>query len=168
MSRRGAPWYESRMHAPRLRAALYGLLFHVVVAAVAVATQRQVPASFWAVAIPVLLFSSFLVYLLLVGPYLARRKGGRGAVLFDCAVGMLAECVVAIVAAALYGATVAVASGGAGGLAAALGQSMLLAIFFMLATLLTHVLAIGNAAGLIGWVLIEKVLARREAGRAQA
>lgn len=153
---------------PRLWAGLYGAAFHVVVAAVVAGVtnrnQANVPTSFFALAVPPLLAASFLVYALVVGSYLPRRPTTRGALFLDSAVGMMAEIAVVTLAGVLYGALVALRAPAESspGFLTAFGSAAFVAVFWTLSEVFTHVLVVGNAAGLLGFVLLKKLAERRE------
>jgi len=152
---------------PKLWAGLYGAAFHVVVAAgvagVALRNEANIPPSFYAMTVPPLLLAAFLVYAFVVGAYLPRRPTTRGAVFLDSAVGMMAEIAVITLAGILYGALVTVIAPpeGAPGFFAAFGNAAFVAVFWALSEVFTHVLVIGNAAGLVGYVLLKKLAERR-------
>lgn len=151
---------------PKLFAALYGVAFHAVAAAVvalvAWKNRTGIPASFFATTVPPLLVAAAAVYAIVVGPYLPRRTTTRGAVFFDSAVGMMAEIGVVTLTGILYGALVALFSplDGVGFLATA-ANTAFVAVFWALSEVFTQVLVVGNAAGLLLWLLLKKLAERR-------
>lgn len=148
----------------KLAAGLYGVVFHVAavafVAAAAARNKRAVPGAFWFSTLPPLLLAAFGVYVLIVGPYLARRPQGRGRVFYDSAVGMFAEVPVVVTTCALYGALTAVlAPSGSGSFASDAAQAVLYALLWC-GAFFTQILVLGNAAGLVGWVVLKKLAER--------
>lgn len=150
----------------KLWAGLYGLAFHLIVIAVlvwiAAKNQANVPAAFWWTTAPPFLLASFAVYALLVGPYLPRRPTTKGAVFLDSAVGMIAECTVVVLTAILYAFVVA-ARGDApsGGYLGDVASTAAFAFLWSFGSFFTQILVVGNAAGLIGWLVIKKISERR-------
>lgn len=150
------------MRTPLRVAAVYGLLFHAVVAAIVVWVARshraRIEPGFWWVAVPLVLAAGAGGFALVAGPYLRRRNDRRrGVVLVDALVGMLAECVTVVQLALLFGAVAAARTGG--GAAAALAAFASNASFVALyaaASFLEQILVVGNAAGLVGWWLLKR------------
>jgi hypothetical protein len=146
----------------KLAVGLYGLVFHAIVAAIAVAValrnQARIGTGVFAVVVPALLAAGFLVYAVVVAPYVAKRS--RASVLWDSAVGMLAEVAVAVVTSVLYAVLMsaqALASGGAGELLSSFAANATFAFLYTLGNFFVQVLVIGNAAGLVGWWILKKV-----------
>lgn len=141
----------------RVRVGLYGAAFHAVVAAVVAAigakNRAAIPPSFYAVAVPALLASAFLVYALAVAPYVRRRVAKRGTVFFDAAVGMAVEPLVIGLTAAAFGAIAALSAPGGG---VNVGGSAVVTVLWAFGNFMTQILALGNAAGLIGWWLSKR------------
>lgn len=149
----------------KLWAGLYGVAFHAVVVLVlvwiAVKNQANVPAEFWWRTTPPFLVAAFVVYALLVGPYLPRRPTTKGAVFFDSAVGMLAECAIVVFTAIVYAFVTARGGGeGAGGYLANAASTALFAFLWSFGSFITQILVIGNAAGLVGWWVLKKRASR--------
>ncbi len=154
----------------RLLSALYGALFHAVVAgvvlAVAVAKRVEVPAAFWAAAAPAMMVAGGLVYASLVAGYVARRSVRRNALFYDSLIGMMAEVAVLAVTSVLYAVIVsggALVDEGPLGYLAAVASAAVVGFLWAAGSFLLQVLVVGNAAGLVGWWTMEKlpgVLAR--------
>jgi hypothetical protein len=150
----------------KLAVGLYGLLFHAVVVAVVVAialkNRAAIEPLFWAVAVPSLLVAAFVVYALAVSRYVARRDAQRkGVVFFDALVGMAAEPAIVALTALGYGLFAAVADAQAGaGYLGALGNRTAFGFLYAVANFMTQILVIGNAAGLVGFVVLKKLAAR--------
>jgi hypothetical protein len=113
------------------------------------------------VAVPVLLVSALVAYALVVAPYVPKRSKRRGVVLFDCLVGMLAELVILVLTSVGYGAIAALLQGAP---PVAVASAAMLTMLYAFAAFLTQVLAVGNAAGLLGWLILEKALPRLARG----
>lgn len=152
------------MRMSRSWVGLYGVLFHVlVVAAVAWVGHRnraEIPLAFWVQAVPALFAAAFAVYALVVGPYVPRRPAGKGAVLFDSAVGMFAETAVFVLTAFAYAALTSIPAlreGGLGAYAAGVANGTFFAILWSFGSFFLQILVVGNAAGLVGWWLLGKL-----------
>jgi hypothetical protein len=146
--------------ANRLQVSAFGALFHaaigLAVAAVGAANRAGVSGRFYATTIPALFLAAGAVYALLVAPYVAKRPTGKGRVLFDCAVGMLAEVAVVALTAALWGAIVSWPAAGQGASAylGAAGNNAFYAVLWAGANFTTQILTLGNAAGFVGFLLL--------------
>lgn len=144
----------------RRAVAFYGVAFHaivvVVLAAVAAGKAVPVPRGLYGAAVGPVLIASFAVYYWVVGRYVARRRHSRGAVFTDSAVGMFAECMIVPLAAALYGIVVATTLSTADFFGAAV-HNALASLLYVFGTFFVQLLAIGNAAGLIGWVVLKRL-----------
>jgi hypothetical protein len=104
-----------------------------------------------------------VVYAFVVGPYLPRRPTTKGAVLFDSAVGMFAECALVVLTAILYAfiaSARAPVGGGIGPYFADVASTALFAFLWSFGSFITQILVVGNAAGLVGWWVLKR-LARR-------
>jgi hypothetical protein len=150
----------------KLWAGLYGVAFHllavVVVAAVAARNQVEISSRFWWTTVPPLLVAAFVVYALLVGPYLPRRPTTKGAVLYDSAVGMFAELGIVVGTAVLYGLVApAAAADRSGSYLADAASTALFAFLWTFGSFFTQILVVGNTAGLVGFVLLKRLAARR-------
>lgn len=148
----------------RLWVGIYGAAFHasmvLLVAGIGVARGAPFSREFWLVALPAILAASFLVYLVVVWPYAARRVRRRGVALYDSAVGMLAEVVIAMVTSVLIAAVHAAPAfgrAGAGAYAAAVAQGTLHGLLWALADFFIQILIVGNAAGIAGWYVLERL-----------
>jgi hypothetical protein len=154
------------MRSIRLRVGLYGLVFHAVVVlgalAVAAANRAPIHARFWAIAAPALLVAAFAMYALVVAPYVARRTVKRGVAFLDAAIGMAVEPAVAILATVLFSTISAgpALGDGAAAYAATLGGQLYLALLWLVANFATQILVLGNAAGLVGFLLLKRLAAR--------
>lgn len=154
------------MRSIRVRVGLYGLLFHAVVVAgaLAVAASNRAPihARFWAIAAPALLVAAFAMYALVVARYVARRTQKRGVAFFDAAIGMAVEPAIAILATVLFSVISAgpALGDGATAFAATLGGHVYLGLLWLAANLMTQILVIGNAAGFIGFILLKRLAER--------
>jgi|SRR3990172_4671374 len=153
--------------------AAYGALFHLGAACFfGFQAARQEGAPLGALAVPgaALVVAGVVVYATLVASYVPRRGRRKGTAAWDAAVGILAECVVVVVASLLAavpgGVHQVVSVGLAAGLAALAEQSVANALW-VFAMAATHVLVVGNAAGLLGWLLLERrcATARPRMGR---
>ena len=146
----------------RLRVGVFGILFHasmIALIAILAAARGEPFSEFWLVFLPVLLLASFLVYALVVWPYAARRTRRRGVVLYDSAVGMLAEIVIAVVTAVLMAAvhaTPVLRGAGASAYAGAVAEGTLHGLLWTLSDFFIQVLIVGNAAGIAGWYVFER------------
>ncbi len=134
---------------------LFGFLVHfVIISAFLIARNlrgEQLGRDLVLVAVPLLLLSSFLVYAFAVSRYVERREGTQKAVVVDSLVGMLAECMIFTLAAALFGIYEGFKYG-----AGALLPSVLTNLLWAYATFLVQMLVIGNLAGLVGWFVLKK------------
>ncbi|ABS28006.1 hypothetical protein [Anaeromyxobacter sp. Fw109-5] len=154
------------MRTNRVRVGLYGLAFHAVVVAaylgVARSNRAPIDARFWTVGALSLFAASFIVYALLVAPYVARRVQKRGVAFLDAAIGMAAEPAVAILATLLYSVVSAgpALREGAGAFAGALGGLTYVGLLWLAANFATQILVLGNAAGFIGFILLKLLAAR--------
>lgn len=147
----------------RLRVGIFGVVFHasmaLLIAALGAARGEAFSREFWLVLLPSILASSFFVYLVVVWPYLTRRTRRRGVVLYDSAVGMIAECAIAVVTSLLMAAVHAAPTlGRAGALAyaGAVAQGTLYGLIWALADFFIQMLIVGNAAGITGWYVLER------------
>lgn len=145
--------------ATRLETGLYGAAFHAALGgalmAIAAWNRASVPERFWAIALPCAVVIGGLVYLFAVAPYATRRVYRKGTVFFDSAVGMFAELAVAAFTAAAFG-LIDAATAAERVSAAAVGNHVLYVFLYTIGNFLTQILAIGNLAGLIGWVLLKR------------
>lgn len=157
-------WYKGRMVGPsRLRVGVFGILFHAsmasLIAILAAARGEPFSRAFWLVFLPVILLASFLAYALVVWPYAARRTRRRGVVLYDSAVGMLAEIVIAVVTSVMMAAvhaTPVLRGAGAAAYAGAIAQGTVHGLLWTLSDFFLQVLIVGNAAGIAGWYVLER------------
>jgi hypothetical protein len=157
----------------RLTVGLFGLVFHAAVAGLLAAKAAASPqADLGALVGPsvALAAAAFVVYALLVTPYARKRFGTakKGIVFFDFLIGMLSEIAVVALAALLYAipsAAGAFAASGVTGYLANLVRTTALAFLWVVGTAMTEVLAVGNGAGFVGFIVLKK-LAARSAGAA--
>ncbi len=151
---------------------LYGLAFHAAAAALELWTakrnQADVSAGFWWTVVPAVLVAAFVVYALVVAPYVPRRPAHKMVVFYDCVVAMLGEVAILALTSVLYGLLVSrgALSDGVGAYLLAAASTTSLAFLFVLASFFTRVLVWGNAAGFLGWFVMKKVNARRAGSRA--
>jgi hypothetical protein len=156
----------------RVWAGLYGLAFHAAAVALALWTakrnQADIPSSFWWTTAPPLLLAAFVVYALIVAPYVPKRPTHKMAVFYDCVVAMLAEVAILALTSVLYALVVSrgALSGGAGAYLSASANMTAFAFLWTLGSFFLQILVIGNAAGFIGWWVMKKVNARRPAPQA--
>lgn len=152
----------------RLRVGVYGVVFHasmaLLIAALGAARGESFSREFWLLLFPAILVAAFVVYLVVVWPYAARRTRRRGVILYDSAVGMIAEVAVAVVTSLLL-ATVrsapALGSAGALAYAGAVAQGTVYGLLWALADFFIQILIVGNAAGITGWYLLERQESRK-------
>lgn len=160
------------MRHAKLWAALYGLAFHAVVAAVVIWTaarnQADIPTSFWWSAVPPFLVAAAAVYAFVVGPYLPRRPTTRSALLWDSSIGMLAEVCVLAATSILFAFTTSTGAlaGGAGAYLVAVASRATSAFLFSVGSFFLQLLVVGNAAGLLGFWVLKKVNAARASRQA--
>jgi hypothetical protein len=156
----------------RIWAGLYGVAFHAVAAALAIYTavrnRAGIEAGFWWTAIPPFLVAAFVVYALIVGPYLPKRPTTRGAFFYDSAIGMLAEVAVVAGTAILYAFVVStrVLEQGVGAYLGAVLNMTIFGFLWALGSFFLQVLVVGNAAGLVGWWVMKRVNAKKGAAQA--
>jgi hypothetical protein len=146
----------------KLWAGLYGVAFHLVavavVAFVAARNRVEISSTFWLTTVPPVLVAAFVTYALLVGPYLPKRPTTKGAVLYDSVVGMFAELTLVIGTCLIYGLVAsALAERGSGSFLADAASTMLFAFLWTFGSFFTQILVVGNAAGLIGFLVLKKL-----------
>lgn len=148
----------------RVRVGIYGVVFHasmaLLIAGLGAARGEAFSREFWLVALPAILVSAFVAYLVVVWPYVARRTRRRGVLLYDSAVGMLAECVVAVLTSLLIAAahaTPALGRAGAIAYAGAVAQGTVYGLLWAAADFFIQILIVGNAAGVAGWYVLERI-----------
>ena len=144
---------------------LFGLAMHfaIVVVFVLLRTMKgeHFGPEFLFVALPLLLVSAYLVYLLVVSRYLLRRKGMVKPLFIDALVGMLVEYIIFTLAGALFGIFDGLRTGplqGAGMLGGLL-SSVFMNILWVYATFMVQILVLGNLCGLVGWLVLKKTKA---------
>jgi hypothetical protein len=153
----------------RVWVGLYGLAFHVAAVALELWTakrnQADIPASIWWTAVPAVLVAAFVVYALIVAPYVPKRPTHKMVVFYDCVVAMLGEVAILALASVLYGllASRGALSGGVGAYLLTAANMMAFAFLYTLGSFFMRVLVLGNAAGFLGWFVMKKVSARRVA-----
>jgi hypothetical protein len=155
----------------RLQVGLYGFVFHLAAAGLFALKAARTPGGDPRALIgpaAAAAVAALVVYALLVAPYAQKRFGStrKGVALYDFLIGMLAELAVVAVAALLFGAASTaggLASAGAGGWLAAAGRTTAFAFLWIIATAMTEVLVLGNAAGFVGFIVLKKLAARRGA-----
>lgn len=146
--------------ANRLHVTAFGALFHLAialaVAAVGAANRADISGRFWATTIPALVLAAAAVYAVVVAPYVAKRPTGKGRVLFDCAVGMLSEIAIIALTAVVWAVIVSWPALGDGitTFLGAAGNNAFFGLLWAIASFTTHVLVLGNAAGLVGFLLL--------------
>jgi hypothetical protein len=152
----------------KLWVGVYGALFHLVVAAVVAwvghRNQAGIPAVFYLKAVPPFVLSGFLVYALVVGAYVPRRAPGRATFLTDSVIGMLAELSVIVLTTLLYafGSSLpALREAGVGAYLGTLGNTAFFATMWAFGSFFLQILVVGNAAGLLGWLVLKKLAERR-------
>lgn len=154
----------------RLSVGLFGFVFHLAAAALLAAKASRAPtADLRALVGPALAaaVAAFVVYALVVTPYARKRFGTakKGVVFFDFLVGMLAEVAVVALAALLFAlpsASAAFATAGFGGALAHVVRTTALAFLWAVGTAMTEILAVGNGAGFVGYIVLKKLAARGE------
>lgn len=160
----------------RLSVGLFGFVFHLAAAALLAAKAARAPtADLPALAGPTAAaaVAAFIVYALVVTPYARKRFGTakKGVVFFDFLIGMLAEVAVVALAALLFAlpsAGPAFASAGLGGAFMHVIRTTALAFLWAVGTAMTEILAVGNGAGFIGYIVLKKLAARGERAAAAA
>jgi hypothetical protein len=146
--------------ANRLQVTAFGALFHLAIgagtAAVGAANRAGISGRFWATTIPALALAGAAVYATMVAPYVARRPTGKGRVLFDCAVGMLAEIAVAVMTVLLWALAVSWPALGQGlaAYAGAAGNNGFFGLLWTFGSFTTQILTLGNAAGFVAFLLL--------------
>jgi len=160
----------------RLTVGLFGLVYHLAVAALlATKAARSTQGDPGAVVAPTVAvaLAAFVVYALVVTPYARKRYGTakKGVVFFDFLVGMVVEVAVVAVAAlmyALYAAAPAFAAQGVTAYLSGVLRGTALAFLWAIGPAMTEVLAVGNGAGVLGYVLLKKLAGRGDRGAAAA
>lgn len=155
------------MAISRPRVGAFGCAFHASMMLLIVILGRgrgeTFSWEFWGIFFPSVLVAAFAVYALLVFPYAARRVRRRGVVLYDSAVAMLAEVVIAVATSLLVAAVHAAPSlrdAGVAGYAGALAQGTLYGLMWAASDFFLQILLVGNAAGLAGWYMLERAAQR--------
>ena len=160
----------------RLSVGLFGFVFHLAAAGLLAAKAARSPtADLRSIVGPTIAaaLGAFVVYALIVTPYARKRFGTakKGVVFLDFLVGMLAEIAVIALAAFLYAipaAAPAFATAGVGGYLTNVVSTTALAFLWAVGTAMTEILAIGNGAGFVGYIVLKKLAARQErAGAAE-
>lgn len=158
----------------RKRAALYGFAFHAAVIAIMIglALWNRAPLvpGVLARGIPILLLSATVLYWFIVGPYLPSRSKRKGAVFADSAIGMMVELAVVTMTSILYAlvATLPALAGGLGAFGGAFFSTAAYTLLWMFGSFFIQTLVIGNAAGLVGWLVLKKLEERAEKQKAAA
>jgi hypothetical protein len=160
----------------RLTVGLFGLVYHLAVAGLLAAkASRSAHGDAGAIVGPTVAVgvAAFLVYALVVTPYARKRYGTakKGIVFFDFLIGMVVEVAVVAVAAllyALFAASPAFAAQGVAGYLSGVLRGTALAFLWAVGTAMTELLAVGNGAGFLGYVVLKKLAARNERGAAAA
>lgn len=153
----------------RLSVGAFGLAYHLAIAAVLAVRAARSPRPDLAnlrSALVAFAIAAFLVYALLVTPYAQKRVGAvrRGVVLFDFLVGMMTEVAVVAVAALLYAipsTAGALATAGVTGYVMQVLGTAALAFLGVIGTAMTEVLAVGNGAGFVGFLVLKALTAAR-------
>lgn len=144
-------------------AAIYGVAFHaaavLIMVGVAIKNRAPLEGAVLARAIPLLLIASAVLYFFIVGRYVAGRVKKKGVVFLDSVIGMMVETAVVALASILYAlvASLPALAAGAGAFLLAFGQSSAYTLLWIFAGFLVQILVIGNAAGLVGWLLLKKL-----------
>lgn len=153
----------------KLRIGLYGLVFHLLLSVVLLLMGRSrgadIGADVYAMVLPSMYVAAFVSYFFVVSPYVAKRKGLRGLVLYDSLVGMLAECIIVGLTVVLYSVIASIPLLGRGGVMDFLegfGINTIIYMLYAYATFMVHILIFGNMAGLIGWYVLKKTRAGAE------
>jgi hypothetical protein len=110
-------------------------------------------------AVPLLALSAFVVYYFVVSSYVVKRAGIQKPVFFDSLVGMLAELIIATLAAVCYSVWSSlsnIAGRELGAFASDLATGILMNLLWVFAMFMVHILIVGNIAGLAGWYLLKK------------
>ncbi len=160
-------------NSSRKRAAAYGAAFHaavvVIMIGIAILNRARLDIPVLARAVPLLILSATGLYYFIVGPYLDGRSQRKGAVFADSVIGMIVEAAVVALTSVLYALVAALPNLGAGvgAFGSAFGQASAYTLLWMFGSFFTQILVIGNAAGLIGWVVLKK-LGERAAKRQAA
>lgn len=147
----------------KIRAALYGAVFHaavvVIMIALAMKNRATLDAHVLVRAIPLLLASATVLYAFIGGRYLAARSKRKSAVFSDALIGMVLEIAVIALTSILYAlvATLPALGQGVATFAGAFGQSSAYTLLWMFGSFFTQILVIGNAAGFVGWFVLKKL-----------
>jgi hypothetical protein len=154
----------------RLSVGLFGFLFHLAAAGLLAAKAARSPAAdLRSIVGPTIAVAvaAFVIYAIIITPYAKKRFGTakRGIVFFDFLIGMLAEIAVIALAALLHAipaASGAFAAGGVAGYLANVLSTTALAFLWAVGTAMTEVLAVGNGAGFVGYIVLKKLAAREQ------
>ena len=141
---------------------LFGILIHAIIVAVFLLSRNlrgeRISTDIVLVAIPLLLFSSFIVYTVVVSRYVQRREGSQKSIIIDSLMGIMAEYMIFTLAAVLFGLYDGLWNrhGSETGFGKALLTGVMMNILWVYATFMVQVLVLGNLCGLVGWLLLRK------------
>ncbi len=153
----------------RVWAGLYGAAFHallvVIMVGLALYNRAELVPAVLVRAVPVLLVSALVLYYFIVGPYLPSRSKRKAAVFADSAIGMLVETAIAVLTSVLYSliASIPTLSDGFGAFGPTFLWTSARTLLWMFGSFFVQILVVGNAAGLVGWVVLKKLADRSAA-----